>query len=249
MSSDLPTKLAREPLIDVVFEARFTARVALAAVLPGYLFGKMRSVDSIDSLPAAQIPAQMRSIDPNLLFAPLARLVWRDYFILVGDSSVAVACKLPYPGWNKFRAAIEEVMRHVRECDLVHTLQRYSLKYVDLIEGGNGASQASKFSWSIRLGNTQVVDQNTVLRVELEQYGHMNSVSFASHANARLWNGTERVGALLDVDSSNLGDPPSVSRFFNELPALLDAIHDSNKKTFFECLTPQGLTELEPVYA
>lgn len=248
MSPGLPTKLAREPLIDVVFEARFTGRVALASVLPGYLFGKLQSVESIDSLPAAQIPAQMRMGDPNLLFAPLSRVVWREFFILVSDSSVGVACKLPYPGWVKFRAAIEEVMKHVRECGLVQSLQRYSLKYVDMIEDGNGASQASKFNWSIRLGNTQVSSQNTVLRVELEQYGHINSVSFASHANAKLWNGVEKAGALLDVDSSNLGESPTVDRFFSELPLLLDAIHDSNKRTFFECLTSQGLAELEPVY-
>ena len=248
MSSDLPTKLAREPLVDVVFEARFTARVALAAVLPGYLFGKLTNVESIDALPAAQLPAQMRKIDPNLLFAPLARVVWREFFILVSDSGVAVACKLPYPGWLSFRAAIEEVMTHVRECGVVQSLQRYSLKYVDLIEGSNAADQVSKFNWSIRLANTQVLEQNTVLRVELEQYGHTNSVSFASHANAKLWNGVEKAGALLDVDSSNLGDPPSIDKFFSDLPSLLDAIHDSNKKTFFECLTPQGLAELEPSY-
>jgi uncharacterized protein (TIGR04255 family) len=248
MSSDLPTKLAREPLIDVVFEARFASRVALAAVLPGYLFGRLGNVESIDALPAGQIPAQMRAADPNLLFAPLARVVWRDFFILVSDSSVAVACKLPYPGWIKFRSAIEEVMGHVRSCGLTQSLQRYSLKYVDLIESGNAVGQAAKFNWNIRLGNTQVKDQNTVLRVELEQHGHTNSVSFASHANVRLWNGTERAGALLDVDSSNLGAPPAIEKFFDELATLLDAIHDSNKRTFFECLTAQGLAELEPVY-
>ena len=249
MRSGLPIKLAREPLIDVVFEARFTSRAALAAVLPGYLFGRLQNVESIEPLPAAQLPAQMRMADPNLLFAPLARVVWRGFFIIVSDSSVAVACKLPYPGWQSFRVAIEEVMGHVQSSGLIQSLQRYSLKYVDLIEIGGVGEQASKFNWSIRLGNTQVTNQNTVLRVEIEQYGHLNSVSYASHANAKLWNGIEKSGALLDVDSSSLGEPPSADNFFNEIPSLLDAIHDSNKRTFFECLTPLGLAELEPVYA
>ena len=249
MSSDLPIKLAREPLIDVVFEARFTSRVALAAFLPGYLFAKLPNVESIDSLPAAQLPAQMRMVDPNLQFAPLARVVWQEFFILVSDSSVAVACKLPYPGWQRFRAAIEEVMAYVRSSGLIQSLQRYSLKYVDLIEIDNLSEQASKINWNIRLGNTQVTNQNTVLRVEIEQYGHLNSVSFASQANVKLWNGIEKAGALLDVDSSNVGEPPSADSFFNQISSLLDAIHDSNKNTFFECLTPLGLAELEPVYA
>jgi uncharacterized protein (TIGR04255 family) len=249
MSSDLPTKLAREPLIDVVFEVRFTSRGALAAVLPGYFFGRLQDVESVHAMPAAQLPAQMRTVDPNLAFAPLARVIWKEFFILVGDSSVAVACKLPYPGWQSFRVAIEEVMVHVRSSGLVQSVQRYSLKYVDLIEVNGDSGQSSKFNWSIRLGGTQVTNQNTVLRVEIEQYGHLNSVSFASQANAKLWNGVEKTGALLDVDSSNLGEPPKVDRFFDELPLLLDAIHNSNKRTFFECLTPQGLAELEPVYA
>jgi uncharacterized protein (TIGR04255 family) len=133
MNTRLPTKLAKEPLLDAVFEVRFSKSTELASLLPGYLFARLEGLSGVvEPLPASQMPRAIREADPTsqLIHAPLVRMQWRQFAVLIGDVSVAIACKLPYPGWASFRPAIEELLRCAVDTKVVGQVQRYSLKYV-----------------------------------------------------------------------------------------------------------------------
>src|SRR5215216_8126973 len=68
----LPTKLRKEPLVDAVFEIRFSASIPATSVLPGFFFAKLGTPQwKVDRLPVADLPSQIRSADPNLRYQPL----------------------------------------------------------------------------------------------------------------------------------------------------------------------------------
>jgi hypothetical protein len=54
-------------------------------------------------------------------------------------------------------------------------------------------------------------------------------------------------GVLVDVDTLRI-ERFTLNDFLTKLPALLEAIHTSNKTFFFDLLSDTGLQELEPIY-
>lgn len=246
----LPSKLAKEPLIDVIFELRFTSHISgVSALLPGLLFSKLTEMGSIESLPISQLPQQIREMDPNLQFSPLSRIVWGKFAILIGDRSVGIGCLIPYPGWSEFKAAIETVIGVVHGAALIRTIDRYSVKYVDFFETGDDCARAlSQFNIDLRIGNHAVRAENTVIRVEIPRAPFVHAVQMMTTANIQSSPNGMRVGAILDVDTLTATPSLDVASFVSALPTLLDDIHLANKQMFFQCLSENGLNNLEPQY-
>lgn len=245
----LPSKLAKEPLIDVVFEMRFSSHVAVSTVLPGLLFSKLSGVGNIESLPISHLPQQIREMDPTLHFSPLNRIAWGKFAILVGDRSVGVGCSIPYPGWSDFKDAIERVFHVVNEAGLIKTIDRYSVKYVDFFETGDDCALAlSQFNIGLRIGTHDLRAENTVLRVEIPRSNFLHAVQVMTSATVQLPAIGARSGAILDVDTLSVAPVKDISIFAIELSTLLDEIHLANKQMFFECLSENGLRNLEPQY-
>ena len=76
----------------------------------------------------------MRKANPNLEFAPVVQLNLGGYLLSVGDRNFVIGCKLPYPKWAAFRDAILDVVGKVAAVGLVGDVERYSLKYTNLID-------------------------------------------------------------------------------------------------------------------
>ena len=93
----LPKTLKREPIVDAVFEIRFDAMSDRAEILPGILFQQIDPKPKMERLPTADIPQPLRSNNPNLRYAHIQRLDLGNFFVLLGDRSLAVTCKMPYP--------------------------------------------------------------------------------------------------------------------------------------------------------
>lgn len=85
----LPTKLKKDPLVDGIFEIRFSSSLPASTVVPGILFAKLKpQPQQIEKLPASDIPSQMRALNP-VLQQPLMRIHWNSSFmVLIGDVSL-----------------------------------------------------------------------------------------------------------------------------------------------------------------
>ncbi len=244
----LPTKLGKEPLVDVVFEVRFTAKVAPATVLPGLLFSNLTDIGQIEPLPVAQLPEAMRLMNPQLAFAAVNRITWKSFVILIGDRSLAVGCKMPYPGWSKFKAAILEVMDAVKNAGILTRVQRHSLKYMDFLESGTDHKEAlNRLNVSVRIGNHEVTAENTSLRVELPRGQFLHAIQMASLVVIQQDGIPPRSGALVSVDTL-VNEDCDPNDFFGSLSDRLESLHLANKEVFFECLSEYGLNLLEPIY-
>ena len=245
----LPKKLAKEPLIDVVFEVRFSAIGAGSTVLPGLLFSKLPNVGNIEPLPALQLPQQIRDSDPQFQFAPLNRIWWGNFALLVGDKTLAVGCKMPYPGWDSFRSAIVQVLSLLKETNFFTSIDRYSLKYVDFFDTGNDHSLAlTHFDLDLRIGKHKLAAENTVLRIEIPRDSFLHAIQMVTEANIQQEGTQVRRGAILDVDTLRLHREDDMNKFVAELPEALERIHLANKEVLFECLSVEGLKRLEPQY-
>lgn len=248
MSGKLPIKLKKEPLVDVVFEMRFTARVPASNILPGILYDKLDGDKTLEPMPAAQLPKQMRDADPNLQFAPLVRIVWKEYLVLISDKSIAIACKIPYSGWANFHQAIVQVLKNIAEISSIETVQRYSFKYVNLLPIAKIEDQVSSVNIKVTVGTHNLEKERFQFRIEIPQDGFIKSIQIVADATVTTIDKKTMRGLVVDIDTVRNIPNERVKDFMVGLDDKLKAIHGISKATFFECITSNTLKTLEPIY-
>ena len=245
---NLPTRLKKEPLVDAVFEARFKSSVPGSLFLPGALLTALEGEKVIDRLPAGEIPSQMRDADPHLMHQPLLRINWNNFFILIGDRSVGVACRLPYPGWAVFRPAIIGVLAIAQRTEQIEMIERHSIRYIDILEGADLAKQIGRINFSVQIGKHQLQSENFNVRVEIVRDDVMHAVQIAGPTSIQTVDGAQHGGVVLDIDTVEHHSPISPELFADGLDGKLDRLHRLNKEMFFECLRPETVEFLEPEY-
>lgn len=249
MQRVFPKKLKKEPLFDAVFELRFNSRSAASSILPGFLFSKLSGSDNIEKMPAAQLPEQVRETDPNLQFAPLIRFHWGSFLILIGDRSILIACKMPYPGWIKFKAGILEVLQLLDEINIIESTQRFSLKYVDLIPAREIMEQVSLVNINLNIADHTLVKEVFQIRVEIPKGDINNVVQILSSAEiTSVENGLKTYGIVIDIDTMKTVMNVKLKNLLLNLSTDLEELHDSNKEIFFRCLKQETIDALEPIY-
>lgn len=244
----LPKILEREPLVDAVFEVRLNGARPLADILPGFLLHELGPATKITRLPAADIPRPLRADNPDLQFAPIQRLEWERYFIAFGDSNVVISCRLPYPKWPGFKAAILDITSRIAKVELGGQVERYSVKYVNLIQAPTLSDQVKKIRMAIKLGDVQVNDDHMSLQVHRREGDIIHILSVVTGAQAQMPDGNRVFGILVDIDSIRDVSVPDFGAFAANLEPGLQELKLANKAKFFDCLTDATTQEMGPVY-
>lgn len=244
----LPKILEREPLVEAVFEVRLGGDPLLADLLPGVLIGQLDPKPEFRRLPAAEIPKPIRATDPNLIFAPLVQLNGREFNISFGDRSLVIACVLPYPKWPKFKKAILDIVEKVAAVGISGPVERYSLKYVNLIEAPTISEQVGKINMAVKVGNVQVSNEHMSVQVHRNEGDTLHIMSIMTGAHGKLGDGKEIFGAVLDIDSIRIGDFSDFATFAHQLEPKVEALRQANKIKFFSCLTEAAIEEMGPKY-
>jgi uncharacterized protein (TIGR04255 family) len=245
----LPTKLKKDPLVDAVFEIRFSSSIPASSVVPGILFAKLKGHPQIERLPAADIPSQIRALNPALQSQPLMRMHWNNNFlVLIGDVNLGLGCKMPYPGWQSFKSHILEIALLLNESQFIDQIERYSLKYVGVVDGHNLREQIARIKISLQLGNYNLKAEPFTVRIEMQRDSFLYIVHLAAPATTSLTDGSQRTGLLIDIDGLREHKTANLSEFIGELPDRVEALHTLNKELFFGLLTDETLTYLEPIY-
>lgn len=244
----LPKSLENEPLVDAVFEVRFRDAPPLADILPGALFGALKPISGIQRLPAAAVPFPLRVHDPALKFAPLLRLEVENFFVSVGDSSVVLSCKLPYPKWPKFKEFIKQISDEMLKIDVPANVERYALKYVNLIQNPLISEQLQKIRTSIRLGDVEVKNEQISLQVHHNEGNILHIMSVMTGAQGKLPDNTDVFGTVVDIDSIVLVDNMSFRAFVDIIDKDVESLRQANKAKFFSCITSEAIQEMGPTY-
>lgn len=250
MYKRLPKKLLQEPIVDAVCEIRVTTNVDLHTVLPGVLFTQLSSrVERIEQLPANAIPEQLRLGQPELALAPMMKIHLGGYFVLVGARNVLVSPRLPYRGWEDYRRQILEVFRLLLKQSFVKGVERYSIKYMNLIERAELRDQFSLLDWDIRIGSHRLDSHATAVRVEVHSDRFVTILQLATGITAEIVEPrATKQGCLVDVDTVCQSHMEDLASFGDSLEGNLNDLRRQNKAMFFDCLRDETIASLGPIY-
>lgn len=250
MPKRLPSKLERVPLLDAVCELRIDSSVELHNVVPGVLLAELGTLSKVEQMPASNVPPELRASIPGLLDAPLVRIHLNHYLLLCGRASVAVACKMPYPGWDTFKPQICSIFRTVLKLPVVRSIQRYSVKYVNLIEDADLNSQFQLLDWKLLVGEHDVRSGSVQLRCEISGPDEMvTNLQISTGGVAQIPNSSSpKVGAVVDADTVKPYITSDIKNFQDELEDRLEAVHLENKKWVFESLRQSTVDAMGPTY-
>ena len=244
----LPIILEREPLVDAVFEVRLGGDPHMSDLLPGVLFGQLDPRPTIQRLPAAEIPQPIRASDPNLAFAPVIRLDWGEFAISLGERNLVIGCKLPYPKWPRFKATILDIVGRVAAVGITGPVERYSLKYVNLIQASTIADQIKQIDMAVRVGEVNATDDHLSVQVHRNEGDTLHIMSVVTGAQAALADGNLVFGAVVDIDSIRVAHFADLCTFAAKLAPAVETLRLANKTKFFSCLTSAAINEMGPKY-
>ncbi len=250
MTPSLPRRLSREPLVEAIWEMRFDSAqgAPLGDLLPGILYQEFRDVfPNVVRLPAADIPRPIVTQDERLRYAPTLRFEGGPgehaaLALQVGERVVSLNCRRPYLGWAVFRQRIADVVRYLPGLGLLDRPERFSLRYLDLVDLNPQPSLAG-LATTLRLADLDLTQRPVQMRTELDDEGLVSIIQVASAAEARLEGAVVR-GVLIDIDVICA----DVEGFWSAFEERLERVHDRSKRLFFSLLAPETIDRLGPVY-
>jgi len=245
----LPKRLGKEPLIEALFEIRFTSDMPTSDVLTGILYSRLDGQKHIEKLPVNEIPTTIRQNDPNLQFASLIKIQLEGYDVLIGDKNASVSCNMPYQGWNQFKSKIIQIIKIINEAGIVKNIQRYSLKYVDLLEMNASGNCIDLLESTISIGQYNLKDEDFSLKVEIPHEGFLSIVNILSLAQLIVNNSVKKEGVIIDTDTIfKITESGHVDDWLKFVSQGLESVHAENKRLFFNLLKEKTIASLDPEY-
>lgn len=112
-----PTRFARSPLTEAVFEMRFAVVSGHdVELLPGVMLAALgRDFPRIEQMSLATLPKEMRDATPQLQHAAVFKLQGENEAVLLGDRVASFNATRPYPGWSTFRSRAIQVASALKE--------------------------------------------------------------------------------------------------------------------------------------
>lgn len=245
----LPRRLTQPVLVDAIFEIRFQAAQGLSELLPGALMSGLQGAPAVMRLPTADIPAQIRAMQADLIYQPLLKLTWQEFMVTIGDRSLSVACTLPYVGWDKFKSNISRVFSQITALGLITGVERFGFKYVDFLPISLFREGTKTIDWALALGSEPLDETKVHLRAELPTDGYVSVIEIATGSNMVVNGDNRGVGTVISTDVIKLYSTPLAwAEFVGQLDQATDEPHSLAKKIFFRCLTKEALDQLGPEY-
>ncbi|MBV7418433.1 TIGR04255 family protein [Comamonas sp. CMM03] len=248
----LPTRLAFPVIIESIFEIRFAPQQGVADLLPGILLTSFPEKPRVERLPLADVPHQVRLMQPELAGQPVVRLVWDTHSIFIGDGVLGIGCAIPYPGWNKFKAIINTLMKSKTIHETLPTPDRFSVKYVDFFRDSKFPGITNKLKLDIKIADENLIESPITLRTERKMDDYICLMEVHSHAHVSFTGPEEsppETGTIISFDLiKESKDNQGWGSFLDVFDSSLEYLHNEGKNKFFGYLSPEVLKILAPTY-
>ena len=241
-----PIRLERAPLIEALFEIRFDPTNESAGdLLPGLLYQSLgETYRDVETLPMASMPPDIRSKDPNLRYKPYHRLRGKNLQISIGHRVVTLSESPPYSGWDHHKERILELLKSLRETRLIGSVERFSLKCINVIQTLE-ESQLSLLDASIEIAGKTASDNGFHLRAETLEGNFVNIIEILPNTTVMVSDGSQKNGLMLNVDTIRNID---TEHFWEDELGNLEQAHAVLKNTFFKLLKDETIKGLVPVW-
>lgn len=246
----VPLRLQRDPIVEAIFEIRFEpSRAPVSEILPGMLFAAFgEQFPSVDRLPLAQLPRELQQQDPDLKYQARTRLAGKQFALMVGDNVVAVNCLIPYVGWSSFKPLILAVLSFISRSQLIGTVERYSLKYVNVLEAEitDLKSQFAYLDFGGTLGSQQLEQQMLFLRTEFQRERFASVIELAAGARVVPLNGKPITGLVLSIDTVCRSQ---AAELLVAQDKLVEEIRQEEKRIFFDLISESAANTFGAIWS
>lgn len=135
--TEVPKKLKNDSIVEALLEIRFDTSTIPEVLLGRFIDNGKWAGWQQRQLPAYNVPAQLRNLDPNVKFAPIMELgePTRKSILRIGPSVVSYHQQAPYGGWENFRADLMGVIKALFAAARSGlTVKRLGLRYLNALQ-------------------------------------------------------------------------------------------------------------------
>ena len=232
----LPRAINPCPILDALFEIRFTVKIHPSAVF-GLIYNALQvDFPKVENLPILQLPEAFRATDPNFKFKPHYRISNEKFATQIGPDVVTISSFPKYAGWDEFSKQIFSILDRIENVGIVNTVTRIGIRYINFFDN----DIFKDIDLKIYIGENDIAYKNTIVRTEIEQDSFKSSLQVANNANHN-----NKLGSIIDIDTfadSELKD------FFAKKETLISDGHTKEKELFYSLLKEDFLKTLNPTY-
>lgn len=252
MEKPYPIRLNEAPIVEAAVEIRFDTSLPLDAVF-GVAYTQLKDkYPKTEQLPVMQLPSDVREKDEILRYQSFYKLSGESPLSLgIGGKVILLTytryqkgMDITYPGWTTFIAKeateiITKVLKILPDCKVTRLGIRYQdfFKSINIFEGTEPS-----FEYPTR------DIQNLMIKTSIHEKNMVHNVMISNNANLHMKpiEGQKiETGSILDIDTSITNFEPDD---FKDIKKLLTYAHDANKELFYETLTNDFISKLDPVY-
>jgi uncharacterized protein (TIGR04255 family) len=232
----LPSKISPCPIIDAIFEIRFTANTHPNAVF-GLIYKVLeKDFPRAETLPILELPEVVRANDPALHYKPHYKLPARGFVLQLGPNVLSISSFPEYSGWNDLFNKITDVLDKIENIGFVNEISRMGIRYINFFED----NIFKHINLRININDSPISYTNTVVRTEISQADFLSTLQIANNVKN---NG--KIGSIIDIDTYK---ETALDDFFSRKEALINDGHLKEKELFFSLLNADFLQTLKPEY-
>jgi len=238
----LPVRINPCPIVEAIFEIRFTSSGPKEATIPGLLYAQIRDKYPEEKrLPIADVPEEIRRKEPAMTHLPVTHYISPDFVIQIGPRAVSLATKAnAYPGWTAIERELRWMLERVQAAGFVSEGERLGVRYIDFF----AEDIFQNLILNLKVGERPVGGVETAVTTILRRGEMSLRLQLSNSAIVERPKGQEK-GSILDVDASFGALDFEV--FENSLTRFGEA-HRAIKELFFGLLRPEYFATLNPEY-
>jgi uncharacterized protein (TIGR04255 family) len=232
----LPKTISPCPILDALFEIRFSTKMHPNAVF-GLIYNALQAdFGESENLPILQLPEAVRAADPGFRFKPHYRIFNENFVVQIGPDVLTISSYPKYAGWTVFSNKILDVLDKVEKVGIIDSILRIGIRYINFF----GGDIFKDLNLKILIGENSIENKSTVFRTEIEQTDFSSTLQIANNVNNQ-----DRLGSILDIDTFREN---GLENFFLNKADIIGNGHEREKELFFSLLKKDFLTTLNPVY-
>jgi uncharacterized protein (TIGR04255 family) len=243
-----PKKLKKDAIIEAVFEIQFEVAPTLPEVFYGRLIDQPQwKLFQQLRLPAYEIPASMRVMNPSFRFAPVIQLVEsndQSQIVRMGPQVLSYH-RRKYCGWGKFQPELDQMVDALFSTAPETTISRLGLRYMNAFSAaGHGIRSVAELDLSLKIADETISDfVNINYSRSVPPVGAcMVRIATPDHVQGLI---PEETTVFVDVDVYTKGgatfkDGKSVKEWVVQA-------HEIEKDEFFHLLTKEKIEELKEI--
>lgn len=247
-------KLKNAPLLNIRLELKFKEKNAIIDnLIFQFLESRVNDINHIETqkLQTSDIPENIRDNDEQLMYLPLKRLNNNKdgYYFFVGDRILAINFMSTYSGWADMQSYINALFDFLKKKTFnFNTIRSLNLHSINFISSSLYQQNKEAINWKIELNHSDISSNEVFLKTLKKEYssiiGSYNLITQIV-TNAKKNNDEQGIAIEVEVikEPNNASDETKTN-----YSVIINQLHEINKKTFFSCITPSLLQQLEPKY-